>query len=312
MIKVASAALAVVLLILTFAIFPTVAPYGDLGLCLPSPNQWKIPHFLSWLAGSALLLLSVVVAETSNKKYNFIHDPFSVLTAVLLVLLTCNCIPTAMLSTSTLILLANAVCFFIILSTYEEMNASKEFFIVGTLPAIGAMFQYSFLWMIPVYAGAGILMKSFRLRELIAFLFGIVSPYWIAVGLGWISLDSFRLPESLTIFSKSAVQEDIFITLVTTGITAFLALILALYNGVRLFSRNSRLRSIHMAFNLMGFVAILAIILDFNNFVAWSGTLSLWLALETATLLDLYNIRNYQIAVGLLALIFLPLYIVAL
>lgn len=311
MTKIGVAAVSITLLILTYILFPAIAVTGDLGICLPSPNQWHLPKFISWLINAITIVLSVVVMASANKKYNFIPETRPFLTLFLLLLLSVNSISTATLSTSSLILLCNAFCLFILLSTYEERNAAREFFIIGTLPAIGAMFQYGFIWMIPVYMGGGLLMKSFRVRELIAFIFGLITPYWIAVGLGLISPFDFKMPGVLTVFSKNAVENDIFISLLSAGIMAFLGFILSLYNGVRLFSRNSRLRCMHWTLNLMGYVSVLAVVFDFDNFMAYYGTLALWLAVETAAVLHFYNIRNPRLALLILAAIFIPLYIVA-
>ena len=310
--KVAFLGITVALLILTLVLFPPITTAGDLGLCLPSPNRWGIPHFIGWIINSVLIFLSASLMATANKKYNFIPEGDSVMPVALLILLACNCISTFTLSTSTLLLFTNVLSLFVIFSTYEERNATKEFFIIGTLPAIGAMFQYAFLVMIPVYIGGGLLMKSFRIREFIAFLLGLLSPYWIAVGLGGISPFAFRLPDSLIVFNREMVENDIFLTLIASGIMALLGFILSLYNGVRLFSRNSRLRCMHMTFNLMGYVCVLAVIFDFTNFVAYFGTIALWLAVEMAIMLHLYAIRRHMIALLLLLVIFLPLYIVAL
>lgn len=302
---------AISLLILTLALFSPILPAGDLGLCLPSPNQWKIPRFGAWLIDSMLVVASAAVMAAGNKKYNFIPEATPIMPLAIMLLVACNPVTTATLSTSTLLLFINVLSLFIIISTYEEPNATREFFILGTLPAIGAMFQYSFLVMIPVYIGGGLLMKSFRIREFIAFVFGLIAPYWIAIGLGIVSPFSFRLPETLQIFNRKAVESDIFLTLMGAGIMALVGFILSLYNAVRLFSRNSRLRCMHMAFNAMGYVAVLAVIFDFTNFVAYFGTLALWLSIELATMLHFYNIRRPQLALVILLAVFLPLYLIA-
>lgn len=306
-------ATALALLVVTLLLFPPPVVEGDLGLWLPSPNQWHLPHLAGWLINVILLFCSVAVMITANKKYNFIPEAHSEMPWVLVLLLAANCITTTTLSTSSLLLLCNTLCLFIIISTYEERNASREFFIIGTVPAIGAMVQYSFLVMIPVYIGAGLLMKSFRFREFIAFCFGLLAPYWIAVGLGLASPLSLRLPDSLTLPDKSAaVNHNVFLTLLQAGLMAMLGFILSLYNLVKLFSRNSRLRCIHLSFNIMAAVVILAMIFDFNNFVAYYGTLALWVAIEAATLLHFYPVRKPWLMPGIIMLVFLPLYILTL
>ena len=310
--KIAFGFVGLVLLLLTLFLFPPIATAGDLGLCLPSPNLWHLRRFWAWLINAAIIFLSAAVISSANKKYNFIPEAVGVAPYALILLLACNCICTGNLTASVLLLICNAVSLFIIISTYEQRNSTREFFIIGTFLAFGAMVQYAFLVMIPVYIGSGLLMKSFRLREFIAFIFGLLAPYWILMGLGVISPMDFQLPDSLTVIRRSAVEENIFLTLVATGIMALMGFIISLYNTVRLFSRNSRLRCIHMSFNLMGYVAVLAVIFDFNNFVAYFATIALWLAVEMAAMLYLYNIRRHQFALLLLLLIFLPLYILAL
>lgn len=305
-------AVAATLLVLTYFYFPPIATGGDLGVCLPSPNQWPLTHLGGWLINTGLILLTVIVMAASNKRFNYIPGAFPAMPLALLILLASNCISTSGLSTSTLLLFINAVSLYVIISTYEERNASREFFFIGTLPAIGAMFQYAFLIMVPVYIGGGLAMKSFKLREFIAFILGLITPYWIALGLGLVSPFAFRLPDTLVIFSQEAVESDIFLSMLSAGAMAFLGIILSLYNGVRLFSRNSRMRGLHLTFNLMGYVAVLATIFDFNNFMAYYGTLALWLAIETATLLHLYNIRNSYAALLLIMIIFFPMYFLAL
>lgn len=303
---------AIVLLVLTLSFFTPVVPSGDMGLCLPSPNQWGLMRFPSWLIDTVLLFLSAFLMGTANKKYNFIPEDDSTIGLALLLLMGCCCIPTAILSTSTLLLFCNALCLFIIISTYEETNATREFFIVATFPAIGSMFQYAFLTMIPIYIGGGLLMKSFRIREFIAFIFGLLAPFWIVLGTGIISPQDFRLPESFVFFNRQAVESDIFFTLLSAGTMALIGFILSLYNGVRLLSRNSRLRCMHLTFNLMGFVAVLAIIFDFRNFTAYTGTLALWVAVETAAVLQFYKVPRPRIALLFLLIVFLPFYILAL
>lgn len=304
--------IAFLLLLLTLILFPPVQTTGNLGLCLPSPNEWHLPRFVGWLINSVLIFLSVSVMSSANKKYNFIPEAEPVMSMALALLLACNCFTTSTLTTSTLLLAFNVACLFIIISTYEENNATREYFIVGTLPAIGAMFQYSFLVMIPVYIGGGLLMKSFRLKEFIAFLFGLAAPYWITIGMGIIAPDAFHYPGSLTVINPGQVETGVNLTLITSGIMGGIGLILALYNGVKLFTRNSRLRCMHITFNLMGCVSLLGLLFDFDNFTAYFGTLALWFAIETATFFHLYNLRYIRaLLIGLL-IIFLPLYIIEL
>lgn len=311
MTRVLSAVIALTLLLITLFLFNTEVPAGDLGLCLPSPNTWALPKSFGWLIGIILLFLAAIIVTETNKKYNFIPDSRSIIPSALLLLVACNCLSTYTLSTSTIILFINTLCLLIILSTYDERNATREFFTIASLLSIGSMFQYAFLVFVPAYILGGIALKSFRIKEFAAFIFGLIAPYWTAVGLGIISPANFQLPESFTVINAREVEDDIFYSLLSMGIMALIGMILALYNGVHLFSRNSRLRCMHLTINLLGVVALLASIFNFENFLAYFATIALWVSLEVASLVSFYELRHPRVAIAMLLLVFLPLYILA-
>lgn len=312
MTRVLVAASAVAFLILTYIFFIPVLPSGEPGICFPSPNQWRVAAPVGWAIDFALLLFSALTIAYANKRFNFVSENRYLIPFSLFLLTACNCVTTAYISTSTLMLLLNVVALLILLSTFEARNATREFFIIASLASIGSMIQYSFLVMTPAYIFGGLAMKSFRIREFFAFIFGLAAPYWVAIGLGLVSLASLRLPASLGIFSTAKVNPDIFLTLIEAGIMALLGLILSLYNGVNLYSRNVKLRSMHMLINITGYFAVAAMIFDFNNFTSYFGTVALWLSIETASLAYFYRLRHPDVLLWLLLLLFVPLYILTL
>lgn len=304
-----SAIAALTLLVLTLLLFKPAVPAGELGLCFPSPNEWHLPVPWGWVLDTLFIFASALLLAATDKTTNFLPESHGEASAALLLLAACNALTTVSLSTSTLLLLFNAFSLYVILSCYEERNAARQFFILASMASIGSMVQYAFLLLVPVYIIGGIVMKSFRLRELMAYLMGLAAPYWIVLGLGIVPVDSLRLPGSLDIFKASAVDTDIFFTLLGLGAMTLIGFILSLYNGVRLFSRNSRLRCTHMVVNIMGYAAVLGAIFDFNNFTAYYGMVALWVAVNVSALISFYEIRRRAIVLLLLFLLFLPLYI---
>lgn len=301
---------AFLLLLLTLIIFPSYHSAGGEGICLPSPNLWQIPRFAGWLLNTLLLVLIVVISATANKRYNFIPGPEPVMSMGLALLLASNCLTSVGLSGSTIVLLFNTLALLILLSTYEARNATREFFLIATLPAIGSMFQVAFITLVPVYVAGGFLMKSFRAKELVAFIFGLAAPYWIAVGTGMVDLQSFGWPGTETVFGAEAVAPRLLPTLVACCIMGGVSIILTLYNLARLYTRNSRLRGMHGTFIIMGLMAIAGFLFNFDNFSAYYGLLALWLAIEVASLLHFYSLKNYNVALISLGVVFLALWII--
>ena len=115
MIRVAYIAAAIILLVLTYIFFPPIPTSGDLGLCLSSPNQWKLPHFAGWCINCFLIFLSAGMLDVANKKYNFVSEAHEILPLALLVLLVCAPLSTFSLSTSTLLLCVNVFALYVLI-----------------------------------------------------------------------------------------------------------------------------------------------------------------------------------------------------
>lgn len=299
-----------VMLILTVCIFAAPGAAGDVGLCLPSPNEWHIPKFIGWVLNGSLIFLSIAVVSQANRQYNFIPSSDYALPALLSILLCSCCITTATISTSTILMATNIVGLYILFGTYESYNASIEFFILASLLAVGSMFQYAFLMMIPVYIVGGIMMKSLRIREVVAFILGLIAPYWVLVGLDIVPMPKFDTPHTLKVLSEAHASHDLYIALVSGIIMSILGFFVAIYNSLRLLMRNARPRSMHGTINVMGIVCALCMILNFNNFVSYLGTIALWLAIETAMMFDLYETRSPRLWLMGISSVFIVIFII--
>lgn len=305
-------AVSAVMLILTVCLFAAPGASGDVGLSLPSPNEWHIPKFIGWVLNSSLIFLSIAVITSANRQYNFIPSAGYALPALMPILVCSCCITTATISTSTILMATNIAALFILFGTYESYNASKEFFILATLFSVGSMFQYAFLMMIPVYIIGGIMMKSLRVRETVAFILGLIAPYWILVGLDIVPSPSLRMPDTLKVLSTARGDSDLFIALLGGIIMSIMGVVVAIYNSLRLLMRNARPRSMHATVNVMGFVSVLCMVLNFNNFVSYLGTIALWLAIETAMMFELYHTRSPRLWTAGISAVFIILFIIAL
>lgn len=297
----AAVTVSVAMLVITLCLFAPPGAMGDMGLCLPSPNEWQIPKFLGWCLNSVLVFISVAVISSANRQYNLIPGSDYVLPALLTVLLCSCCITTATISTSTILMATNIAALYILFETYESYNASRQFFVMASILSVGSMFQYAFLMMIPVYILGGVLMKSLRIRETIAFLLGLVAPYWVFIGLGIVPFPSLQMPDTLRVLSTARADRVLGIALIAGSVTAILGVILAVYNSLRLLMRNARPRSMHATISLMGIVCTLCMLLNFNNFVSYLGTLALWLSLEIAMTFSLYEVRGQRFWIGIVS-----------
>ena len=304
--------IAVIFSLVSFILADPVPDPGAYGICLPSPNQWNIPPFLSWIMAVLVIGATALLMVVTNKKFNFIPTTEPLLPTAFVLLLACNVLISDRIGMPLILMAVNAVCLYILFETYEKFNSSQEFFLLATFLSFGSMVEYVFLMMIPVYVVGGLFMKSFRGRELIAFIFGILAPYWIMIGFGLVDIDSFSLPVSSSLIMQLEVNADVYVALISVGFAGLIALVASLYNSITLLNGNSRVRCMHLAINFLGYICLIFMIGDFNNIMSYSATVYMWCAFEIAMLFAIHNFRNSWIWLLSLLAVFMILYFIML
>lgn len=276
---------------------------GSMGVCLPSPNEWGLTAAWGWGLNLTLLMATVVTLYAVNKEFTVVQGSDTVLTGMFLIMATSNIWVSGMLSSSTLIALANLLCLLILFGCYRKRNSMQELFAIATILSLGSMIQYAFIFMMPVYLAGAMLLKCFNLKSLTAFLMGVAAPYWVGAGLGIIPLDSFTMPTFTNLFDGYMTKSGLLIGLINVAVTAVIGLLLALNNSVRLYAGNTQRRLYNMVVNLLGLVCVICMTVDFNNMVAYMATLYLITSFQLANLFALWNInKGWAWLLGLSAL----------
>lgn len=281
---------------------------GELGICLPSPNRWQMLPLVSWLLNICLILGISITLSVMNKTYTFINSPDMLLPAAFLVMAAASPWISGLLTSSTILATVNIVCLVLLFGCFKSRNATQEIFIIATSLSIGSMFQYAFVFMVPVYIVIAIILKCFRFKEFLALLMGLIAPYWIGVGMGILRIDEFSLPTLTNLFDGFTTGRDLLIGLINCGFTVLLSLMISLNCAVKLYAGNSRRRLYNNAINILGLGCVACMICDFNNLPTYLETLYLVAAVQIANLFALWNIRKSDSLIFLLMLIYVGFY----
>lgn len=283
---------------------------SNLGVCLPSPNLWPIPDLWSWGINLLLILGCGIALHFFNKSYSVIQTADMGLPSMFLVLTSTNPWADGPLGSSSLMVAINLLCLSTIFSCYKARNATQEIFIVATMLSLGSMFQYAFIFFMPGYILIALMMKCFHLRELFSFLMGICAPYWIAVGMGLVPIDSFHLPQFSNLFDSMASANDRLVGGISIGLTALLAILMALNNAVKLYAGNTQRRLYNNAIAVIGLICVAGIVVDFNNLPTYLASFYLTAAVQIANTFALWNIRKPNLWLGIFTLIYVILFLI--
>lgn len=305
-----SVAAAIFMIAATALFIPPIRSTVEFGTCLSLPLDWLTSQS-AFLFNSFLIAIAVVCAFFLNKKFSFVKGSDVLLPVTLCILLSSNPANTSCFSTSIIMLIVNLICLDIMMRSYCSSNATTQMFAVATYLSVGSMIEYAFLPLMLVYPVMAIMTKVLRLKEILAFLMGLVAPYWVALGFGIVGFDDFRLPEFLTVMPDTGADFMIFVY-VSLGIMALISLIMTLNNALLFYSGNTRVRTLNNIINLLGITCALCMLIDFGNFEAYTSTFCFASAVQMANFFAIRHIPRSRFWFWALMSLFILIFILSL
>lgn len=282
---------------------------GNLGICFPSPNLWVIPDLGSAILNLIFIVITGVALHLFNKTYNFVSSTDTIFPASFIILCCANPWIGGLLSSSILMALANLMSMSLLFGAYRSRNATQQLFVCGSICALGAMFEYAFLLMIPAYIISAMLLKCFNFKGLVAIIMGIAAPFWVGVGLGIVPLDSFEMPTFTNLLNGFETNDALLIGLLNCGLTILITFLLTLDNAMKLYAGNTRRRLFNNSLIALGSVCAICIACDTDNIPVYMATLYMVMASQLANLFALHNLRYGKALLLFLLLLYLAAFI---
>lgn len=298
---------AIMMIAATVFLMPSLSPNAELGLCITLPAQ-PFPHLIGCGINTILIALAIFLAFIFNKKHSFVRSTEAVLPTAMAVILTSNPVNTSYLGTPIVMLIVNLVCLDIMMKAYNAENATTSMFAVATYLSVGSMVQYAFLALFFVYPIIALMTKVLRLKEFVAYLMGLIAPYWVALGFGLISFSDFRMPHFLANLPNADGNYllMIFISLCTL---ALVGLMMMLNNAMLIYAGNMKVRTFNNMINLLGFSCGLLMIVDFDNFGAYVSSFCFAVSVQISNFFAMRRIPQSPIWFWGLLSLFMALFI---
>lgn len=288
-------------------------PFGDAGICFPSPSQWHIAPAVGRGINTLLILGMAAWLIILNHRRNFMPTPSLAYASAFLMICSANVQSNLYLTTSTLLGAANLYCISMLMSQRGQRNSSTAIFLIMSLLSWGSMCQYAFLFFIPIYACCAVMIKIFRWKEWCAMLAGVLSPYIIMMGFGIVDPSCMHIPAINNIWMSNAPMAADVIYVVIAAVTALWALLLGLRNALSLISANTATRAFNNIITLPGIAVLILMIIDFGNIHAYFTTLALLASCQIGYLYALSRQRKPSpLPLAILFVIYIALFFIAL
>ena len=193
----------------------------------------------------------------------------------------------------TLLCLLTSIAILPLFASYQDRHAQRSIFLIFAIVAAGSMFHYGFLFLIPAFILGFLNMGVFNLKGLLAMLFGLVTPFWIVLGLGIVAPSGFTAPHINGIWTLTG-QPWTNLTLVLAVITALLGIVLAVMNLMTIMNYRMQTRVYNAFFVFVLVMAVIAMCIDYSNVTVYLPLLGLMTAVQIAHFHTLRNMFQHR------------------
>ncbi len=237
---------------------------------------------LSYGINAAVVLVIAFLTVVLNRVYNFVRSVTHLFSSMFLLLMLSNPFVCTQLGAGTVLVLVTVASMFVMFSTYQRKSTSqRSVFLIFALLSFCCMFQYAFLVLLVTFAVGLFMMQGIDFRGIIAMLLGIVTPFWIGIGLGLIDPLTATLPHIETIWG-SLHGNQVQLVIATTSVVAVLAVLLMIANLFTILNYRRQTRVYNSFFLVLTVVTIAMMCIDYRNMMIYVPLLNWCLAIQIA------------------------------
>ena len=246
---------------------------------------------LSAIINTLCLLATGGVMLALNKVFSYVRSVTHLFVSVFYLLQVANPAGLVSFNAGTLMCLMTAIAMMPLFASYQDRHAQRSIFLIFALVATGSMFHYGFVMLIPAFLLGFLNMGVFNLKGMLAMLFGLVTPFWIVLGLGIASPSDFTMPQFNGIWHVSGQPWTNFV-LILAAITALLGLVLAVLNLMTIMNYRMQTRVYNAFFIFVLVMTVIALCIDYKNVAVYLPLLGLMTAVQVA---HAHTLRNAPI-----------------
>ena len=227
------------------------------------------------------LLLTGGILLAINKVFTYVRSMTHLFVSAFFLLNMANPSGLVSFNAGTLLALVTALTLMSLFASYQDHHSQYSIFLIFTIVTAGMMVHYGFLVLIPAYLLGFMNMRAMGLKGVLAMLFGLVTPFWIALGLGITTPAQFALPhfEGLWLMTTAAWTSHLTILVATTAI---LGIVLAVMNLYTIMNYRLQTRVYNIFFIIVLVLALIALCFDFKHLAVYLPLLNLTVAVQVA------------------------------
>ena len=236
---------------------------------------------LSATINVACLLATGGIMLALNKVFSYVRAVTHLFVSSFFLLQIANPAGLVSFNAGTLLCLLTTIAMLPLFASYQDKHSQRSIFLIFVILAAGSMFHYGFLFLIPAFILGFLNMGVFNLKGVLAMLFGLVTPFWIVLGLGIAAPDNFTVPSIDGIWNLTG-QPWTNLMLVLAVITVVLGIVLAVRNLLTIMNYRMQTRVYNAFFIFTLVMAVIALCIDYCDVQVYLPLLNLMTAVQIA------------------------------
>ncbi len=275
--------------------------------------NWIISHDTSCFVAVLCNIVTGVLLVTLNIMYRYIktYNCF-VFASVFVLLQGMNPFLSTRFFAGTAMCLVVVIALFFVFDLYgKQQMASQGVFLIMALLSFFSIYHYVFLLLVPLFIVGFAYMRALNVRAVLAIVFGLVTPYWIALGTGLESTQAFRAPELSLVWSDAPVYAGkgwaISVAIATTALTV----LLTVGNFKTMLNYSVHVRAYNNFFVALSIFVLLMMLVDYNDFLLYLPLMNMCLAIQFGHWYVITKHETRQAVTTWLLIAMLTVYIVA-
>lgn len=281
---------------------------SNYGVCFDSPNLWISAPIISWCANILSIIGIVVMLILMNRAFNYIRGVTWIYASVFLLLEFSMPSLSVQFFGGTLLCLVTLLLTTLLFSTYQNQHITRRIYLIFVIISFCSLLQYSFIFLIPAFLIGLVQMRSFSLRASLAAICGLITPFWILIGLGIVGFEDFTLPHIVSIFSDLA-WGNITILIVSFGGTLLIGIVLLIANMLHIFKYKLQIRAYNGFIIILLFTAAVMIGVDYQNMLNYIPLLNCCVAIQVGHFYTINTFKRRYIPIALFMVGYITLYV---
>ena len=281
---------------------------SNYGFCFSSTSWWIGNPLLSWGVNLAVVLGIGILLIIMNKEFTFIREITVLFSSFFFLIIATDPALSTRFIDGSLYCLVVLLCTIMLYSIYENPMGRRRIYLIFTILSLCSMFQYAFLFLMPIFFIGLIQVRAFSLPGLIAVILGIITPFWILLGLGLVSINDFMLPSIVNVF-KEVDWSKIPILLATNILTVVIGIVMLVANMVKILNYSLQTRVYNGFIVILLLFSIIMMICDYKNILAYITLSACCVSIQVAHFYALSSFKKRYIVLFVIIALYLGLYI---